>query len=148
MKSELQEQIIKDTYGVLPNQQYYGVPYGSPQHGKAYPTWEFLRAWHKRSKRGLGDRAGTIELFYDPSNFSEGVHDSIATGENMDDDLAEILNFDGMQGAWMREWGSDTLHFVGKKRKPYWTRFIEKMRRGRLREIVKQKASDAGIKLT
>ena len=146
IKKELQQQIMQDTYSPLPNKEYFGETFNSEGYGSAYPTWEFYYAWKKRTKKGVGTNPGSIEIYYDPSNFTEGVHDDF-DGNNMKDELPSMLNQDGWVGSTVAGFNGG-LHDVGKNRKPYWKNFIEKMKGGIVRNLIKQKASENGIKLT
>lgn len=160
MLNQLQEQILKDVYyyDYFPNMQYYGGEgegYGDPSYGWHEPTFEFLEAWVKETIKARKGGESSISIKFDPKMLTKSVHKSLEDGRDVRRYLAQILNVDGYtSGMTVGSIGNpergieDTVRNVSKLRRPYWNRFVAKMKKGTFRNIIKKQAAAKGIKLT
>jgi hypothetical protein len=142
MLEELKKQINKDVY-TEPNVVYNR-------------TGDFLKAWNYRVLKNKGNPK--LKVYFVPSALNKKAHQSIVDESDPRVNLAEILNL-----AYMSEnsdelnetpgWTSglmtgDGVTHVSHFRRPYWTRFVNKMtRRDGIRKLIKEKAKNAGINL-
>jgi len=139
----LQEQIQKDVY---------------TQENNVYErTFDFLDAWHYRVLKNKGNPK--IRLYFVPSALGEDAHRSLVDGSDPRKNLANILNLAYMNPDSDEEFnttpgwtsslmaGGDIRH-VSHFRRPYWTRFLNKMtRRQGIRNLIKEEAKKKGINL-
>jgi hypothetical protein len=147
----LKNQIEKDTYGKVPKKNYqYWSDNPSWDNDMYYPTFEptyqFLNAWKAVVNRG----DGSVSIEFDPTKLDADAHRSIVTGEDVTDDLADILNLAYMEYKPGVTSGllSKNGKFVSPYRKPFWTNFIRKMyKEGGARKIIKEEAKKQGLNL-
>ena len=147
MIEELKVQIFKDTYTVPFTQEYkHPLPNKRYHKGSKMPTFQFLNAWKSKVSRG---NTPNITIEYSPDGiFQEGVHDSIVDGLDTTNDLDKILNVDGFTSSLsVGAFEEGTMRHVSKKRRKYWDRYVDRMRKGVVRQLIKETAKQQGLNL-